>query len=816
MRKKKHIKSILAVLFFIFMANCLLHGQEFTWQNVSFEGMGFVTGMVIHPDDPEYIVVRTDVGGSYRWISSENRWKPLLDGHNAPGVLATSISKSDPDLLYTVAHGAMFLKSENRGDTWTIVEGFPEISVDANTRHYRWAGNRLAVDPNNNGNVLFYGSESDGTWKSTNQGESWTQVSLEQLPAGDVGGVVFISIDPASGSENENSQTIYAGIQTLGVYRSDNGGESWTLIPGGPDPETFYPVRSALASDGDLYVTYSTQQAHWEDGEGKVFKYNGDTFQDITPTNNNGKGFNGIDVLPADPDRVIAMQWKPGNDNGMHLSNDGGESWTPISYSNRSEPSWYPTYSPWTFTSQIMFDRTNPDMVWKCNGFAVYKTENINATNPLWETEMENLEEFVAGQVMVPPVPGGKAVFSLVMDKIAFCHDSPDQTPDGSIFAGTGDEFGIGTGMDYAVSNPQVTVVVGSQQNNVDQVRQRYTTDNGNTWSSIPVIPDNFNNGNIAISSNDENLWVWAPHNESESVPNLQMHYTTDAGESWQASTGIPSIRNGATHTWAQSIVLASDKVNGDYFYYYLMNDNGSIYRSSDGGVSFEKVYSGLPEYYRCKLKAVPGKEGHLFFHTLEGLLMHSTDYGSTWQEMEGFTQVMGVGFGKTMPGKEESTLYVAGHLNGEEAIYMSTDYGTSWTSISEGKVPVAKVRDISGDLRTAGRVYLAVGGRGVMYGDAGVETSMEGQIIHPGQDKIRLFPNPVDQKFVFVEFPGVSGDGWIAFHDLSGRKVKVVENLPSGIQQIDVEDLENGTYFLTFLQQESVIGNRKMIVLKK
>jgi xyloglucan-specific exo-beta-1,4-glucanase len=692
------------------------NAQTFSWENVKFQGMGFVTGITSHPADPDFVVARTDVGGNYRWDPVNERWIPLLDAYNAPGVSGDAMSESDPSLLYSVVSGPLLLRSEDRGDTWTIMDGFPNIHVNPNSGYFRWGGKRLVVDPNNDGAVLFYASESDGLWRSADFGASWEKTV--QVPAGTRGGNIFVAIDRTSGTEDQDSRIIYAGVQGKGVYMTTDGGINWQILPGGPDSLKLRPVSGTVSSTGILYVTYSNQESsRGHDGtDGRIYKFNGDRLVNITPANNNGRGFSGIDTAPGDPQRIIAIQWKPGHENGIHLSTDGGATWKPVRFSNLSHPAWYPGYVPWTFTSHIMFDRADPEKVWQANGFGVYVTHNIQAVNPLWSARMNNLEEFVAGQVHVPPVAGGKAVFSLVMDKIGFDHDRVDAVPARAVF---GDQFGIGTGMDYCAVNPSVSVIVGSQQNNVSEERHLFTTDNGNRWNPIPTIPAGFNNGNIAISATDENRWVWAPHNDASSVPNVQMHYTTDKGKTWQPSSGIPSIRNSATHHWAQSLMLASDRVNGDYFYYYLPNDGGAIYRSNDGGKTFARVYAGLPQHYQCKLKSVPYKEGHLFFHTNKGRLYHSRNYGSSWSEMPGVSSVSGIGFGRPLRSHEDVAIYIAAVIDGVEAIYLSTDYGRTWADISQGRIPAGRVRDITGDLRTRGLVYCATGGRGVIYGKA-------------------------------------------------------------------------------------------------
>ncbi len=84
--------------------------------------------------------------------------------------------------------------------------------------------NIVAVDPNNI-NILYLGTPVGGIWKSVNGGDSWTALS-DQLPSIGVSG---IAIDP------NNSNIIYIGTgdfdhsdsQSDGVYKSINGGSTW-------------------------------------------------------------------------------------------------------------------------------------------------------------------------------------------------------------------------------------------------------------------------------------------------------------------------------------------------------------------------------------------------------------------------------------------------------------------------------------------------------------------------------------------------------------------------------------------------------------
>jgi xyloglucan-specific exo-beta-1,4-glucanase len=59
----------------------------FAWKSVNIQGMGYVTGLVIHPKAPHDIYIRTDVGGAYRFDRGGERWLPISDhaGMDAAG-----------------------------------------------------------------------------------------------------------------------------------------------------------------------------------------------------------------------------------------------------------------------------------------------------------------------------------------------------------------------------------------------------------------------------------------------------------------------------------------------------------------------------------------------------------------------------------------------------------------------------------------------------------------------------------------------------------------------------------------------------------
>jgi hypothetical protein len=170
------------------------------WQTVPFGAGGFVDGFLYHPRTPGILYARTDIGGMYRFDFEARRWIPLLDhlgkdDGDLMGILSFAVDPNAPDRVYAASglylsqwsrKGAI-LRSDDRGRTWQKTE-LP-IGVGGNSDG-RGSGERLAVDPRN-GDVLYFGSNRDGLWKSTDRGRSFARTE-----AG-ITGFSLVVADPA-------------------------------------------------------------------------------------------------------------------------------------------------------------------------------------------------------------------------------------------------------------------------------------------------------------------------------------------------------------------------------------------------------------------------------------------------------------------------------------------------------------------------------------------------------------------------------------------------------------------------------------------
>ena len=724
----------------------------FSWSSVNIQGMGYVTGLVIHPLAPYDIYVRTDVGGAYRFDRTAQQWIPLLDAFgrlqsNIYGVESVAVDPSDANTVYIAAadgwtvsgsnvqSSAEVLVSHDRGATWTATGLAPQkLYIGANDSYRGTTGERLAVDPNDP-DLVFFASRQNGLWRgvrSSGDQLQWQAVS-GSLPAPAASpGVTFVLFDKSGGTDSSGETlNLYAGIYGSGVYASTDAGSTWTQIAA-----TANPVRAAIGADGTLYVSFGGDEGATSGGVGR---YKARKWQDVTPPQSNS-AYAGISVDPANPQNVLAAL---NANRTLFRSTDGGTTWMAVKIATPDvdTPQYYPAGAGGWGNAALVIDPANSKRVWQTNGYGVLETDDITAASTSWNWQMANLEELVVQKVKVPPVvtvPGtnmpGADLLSVVADMVGFRHASRDVVPQATI-----DSFAYvaqGTGISYCASQPQNAVFVGWDETSVSSPMSGITTDNGLTWKHIPNTKPG-SGGKIAMAADDPEKMVWAPYNASPV-------YTTDGGNTWN-----PAKVNGAplpaswqlSNPWWNGDVLAADQVAPGTFYYF---NNGDFYVSSDGGATWTNRGVAWPQdpHWVIDVSIVPNpaKAGDIWMafapnsnQTGTYQLIHSADGGKTFAAVPTLQYANFVTFGK---GNDPTTpfLYAHGRAPGDsaDAIYKSEDMGATWLRISDpSKMQFGEINSLEGDLRTRDLVYVGQSGRGIVFG-YGPNSGVTPGVAHP------------------------------------------------------------------------------------
>jgi photosystem II stability/assembly factor-like uncharacterized protein len=685
--------------------------------------MGFVTGLVIHPREPDLIYARTDVGGIYRWSTGASSWIQLMDGlPDHYSIESIALDPNNPNVIYAAAGNGEVLKSVNRGEAWTTaslkIPSGERVRMNGNAE-WRWAGERLVVDPNNR-QILYFGSRLDGLYRSIDGAKTWSQI-IDFPRKGSNGGIAFVVFDRRSEkidqASEKKSQVLYVGVMGSGVYRSEDGGKTWSLLTSGPD-QSQNPQQAVVAADGTLYVSFFTTSSN---PQGSVWKYQGGQWVQITPKS--GKNYSAIAGDPHNSN-IVMVATHPFSPEGLYRTTDGGKHWQPIDL-NVKAVKWWPRWHLYTLTGGLAINPHQPKQVWLTTGFGVIRTDDITIHPSNWCTYMNNLEELVVFAIKSPPVPGGAYLLSGVADMDGFRHESISQIPQKTY---DDSKFGDTTGIDFSEVNPNIVVRVGSSPGKGgredSQFRSAYSKDNGRSWQPFATHPIGAVNGKVAVSaslqSNGYPIIVWAPQGE------LYPHRSLDGGKTWLSVQGAPNRTT--LQLWFPSQAIASDRVDGNLFYLYKYNEQpnqGMFYRSTDGGATWKLMITGLPDHWLHEVKAVPGMRGEVWLRVKGKPLYRSSDAGTSFITLANVQKADEFTFGKPAPGRHNPTVFVYGVVNQTKGLFRS-DNATSlpgnsaqatWIKISTEQQALGNVTYLEGDRLIFGRIYVGTSGRGILYG---------------------------------------------------------------------------------------------------
>ncbi|WP_439131797.1 WD40/YVTN/BNR-like repeat-containing protein [Polaribacter sp.] len=325
-------------------------------------------------------------GGVWKTTDAGNTWQNISDGFFGGSVGAVAVSESDNNVLYVgmgektvrgnVSSGDGIWKSVNGGKSWRHMglknsRHIPRMRIHPKNADVVFAGVMgdlykptqergvykttdggetwrkvlfanenagvvdLIIDPNNprilyatTWNVrrtpysLSSGGEGSALWKSTDEGETWTNISTNKgLPSG-IWGIAGVTVSPV------NSDIVYALIENKkgGVYKSIDAGKTWNLINSERKLRQrawYYTRLYADTQDEDILYVLNVRYHKSTDG-GKTYK-----------TYNAPHGdHHDLWIAPEDNQRMII-----GDDGGAQISFDAGENWS--TYMNQPTSQFY-------------------------------------------------------------------------------------------------------------------------------------------------------------------------------------------------------------------------------------------------------------------------------------------------------------------------------------------------------------------------------------------------------------------------------------------------------------------------------------------
>ena len=262
------------------------------WRNVGpFRG-GRVTAVSGVLQDEHSFYMGSTGGGVWKTTDGGTSWKNVSDGYFTSGTIgAIAVAPSDPNVIYV-----------GTGEHCVRIETF---------------------------------ASGDGMYKSTDGGRTWTHIGLETSRQ-----IASVKVDP------RNPDIVYVAVQgspwgpqdDRGIYKSVNGGKSWTrVLAGGPETGA-----SDLAMDpANPEILYAAMWQHHQEpwhgyqitsggpGSGLYKSIDaGRTWKRIQNGMPASLGRIGIAVSGADRNRLYALVESERDVAGLYRSDDAGASWT--------------------------------------------------------------------------------------------------------------------------------------------------------------------------------------------------------------------------------------------------------------------------------------------------------------------------------------------------------------------------------------------------------------------------------------------------------------------------------------------------------
>lgn len=805
--------------------------EAYTWGNVGFEGGGFVSGVITSKTQPGLVYVRTDVGGAYRWDSTNTRWIPLLDGVSQldVGLLGTEALALDPQdsrRLYIMAGTEYFSKGKTSifrsfdyGKTFDTVNVTSLFQAHGNGMG-RQTGEKLAVDPQNSA-ILFCGSRTKGLFKSVDTGKTWTSVPGTSGTAGSSitsdNGISFIVFDPSSGKTSSGAtKRIYMGVaKTSGnLYVSNDGGESFTAVSG--SPASLMAMRATLEKD-NLYITFSSGPGPYNVSNGSVWKLStgSSTWTNITPkdsvyfgSGSPGKahGFGGISVDPTDPKHLVLSsincysaqyRWSNKKVNAgdfIFESTDGGTTWKNLFPSwidnDGTNPNVDANGNEWIdgnaihWAGSIEFDPFNPKKVWVVSGNGVFCTDNISSESPIWKFQSRGLEETVPLDAV--SIPGGPFVTAIGDYDGARYFNIYKSAPVHEPRIGTTVSLGYAPLNGSFVRAGHVTDYSTNPATESDVLY--YSTDTAKTWTKLPT--PKAGKGYTTLSADGKVILHRAE------VGNI-VYRSDDKGATWTTVSGL----DGQSSTCR----IIPDPVDASTM--YVLDQQGWLLVSTDAGATFTKGgrisddQKGLYTNSTSLMRTVPQKKGHLWIpldqcqlwqtggYSRNGLAL-TEDGGKTFVRFPSVNSCVAVGLGKAAPGKDYYAIYIWGIANdGPVGIYRSIDKGATWERINDDSHQYGGPGNgnfVLGDFNVYGRVYMSTVGRGLVYGEPVGTNAVRHELNHT---KTSLHLIQTGKMLV------ATNASTIHLVDLNGRIVRQ-SSISNGVSHLSLSGLRHGIYF--------------------
>ena len=608
---------------------------------------GRVTTVTGVPSQPQTFYMGSTGGGVWRTTDAGHTWVNLTDGQIPVGSMgAIEVSQSDPNVIYagtgsskirsnvSIGHG--IYKSTDAGKTWSFI-GLRDVGQIATVR----------VDPTDPNLVYvaalgnpFVPNADRGVYRSTDGGKTWKKV----LFLSDEIGAADLELQPGTPKTifasmwhgQRKPWTIISGAREGGIYKSTDGGDTWTKLAGGLPHELFGRSNVAIPA-----VSPNRIYALIEAKPGSGLYRSEDAGATWTLINGSGSlitrpfYYTTLGVDPNNADIVYV------GDEGWFRSVDGGKTFRPAQAPHGDH------HDVWINprNSQYMIQSNDGGANVSLDGGVSWSTQLNQPTAEIYQVAIDNQYPY--------------RVYGAQQDNTTVIVPS--------LALGNGQDFRVGPGCETgpiipSAANPDL--VYGSCKGQFSQLNLP-TNNEKQYWIGGESL---YGHGGEDITYRFQRVSPMevSPHDPKVVYYGSQyVHRTRDGGVTWTRLS--PDLTAHPPGTQGAS--------------------GEPITRDATG----EEVYSTL-----YSIRESPVQKGLIWTGSNDGLIYVSRNDGETWTNVTPNTLPPGGRVQNIEPSPHRAgTAYVAYYrfLLGDFApyIYRTDDFGKTWTRLTDGTNGIAK-----------------------------------------------------------------------------------------------------------------------------